>query len=101
MKIRFTPSGDRQFLGAISYILADKQSAARRFHARAMKSLQRLKQFPLSGRPVPEFPALPYRELVIGPYRFFYRAVGDTIWIVGVWHSAQLPSEPIAPDAGA
>lgn len=101
MKIRFTPSGDRQFLGAISYILADKPSAARRFHTRAMKNLQRLKRFPLAGRPVPEFPTLPYRELIIRPYRFFYRAVGETIWIVGVWHSAQPPSEPIAPDAAA
>lgn len=98
MKIRFTPSGDRQFLGAISYILADRPSAARRFQARATKSLQRLKHFPLAGRPIPEFPGLPYRELVIRPYRFFYRAMGDTIWIVAVWHSAQLPSEPTAPD---
>ena len=24
--------------------------------------------------------------------------IGDTIWIVAVWHSAQRPSEPTAPD---
>ena len=25
------------------------------------------------------------------PYRFFYRADGGTVWIVGVGHSAELP----------
>lgn len=98
MKVRFTPNGDRQFFQVIAYILADRPSAARRFHARATKALTRLERFPDSGRRIPEFPGLPYREVIVRPYRFFYRVQKDTAWIVGVWHSAQLPDEPGSPE---
>ena len=98
MKVRFTPSGDRQFLEVIAYILADRPAAARRFHPRALKALSRLEKFPESGRRIPEFRGLPYREVIVRPYRFFYRVQGTTVWVVGVWHSAQLATEPEAPE---
>ena len=98
MKVRFTPTGKRQFLQVIAYLLADRPSAARRFHTRATKVLSRLEKFPASGRRLPEFPALPYREVIVRPYRFFYRVQDDTVWVVGAWHSAQLPAEPGAPE---
>ena len=94
MTVRFTPTGERQFLQVLAYILADRPSAARRFHTRATKVLRRLEKFPESGRRLPEFPGLPYREVIIRPYRFFYRVQEDTVWVVGVWHSAQLPAAP-------
>jgi toxin ParE1/3/4 len=56
--------------------------------------LSRLEEFPESGRVIPDFPELPYREVIISPYRFFYRHVEEIIWIVGVWHGAQLAKEP-------
>jgi toxin ParE1/3/4 len=98
VKVRFTPTGKRQFLQVIAYLLADRPSAARRFHTRATKVLSRLEKFPASGRRLPEFPGLPYREVIVRPYRFFYRVQDDTVWVVGVWHSAQLPAEPGAPE---
>ncbi len=48
----------------------------------------------LSGRRLPEFPDLPFREVIVAPYRFFYRVKEKTVWIVAVWHIAQLPKEP-------
>jgi plasmid stabilization system protein ParE len=50
--------------------------------------------FPESGRFLPEFPDLPYREVIITPYRFFYLATKSAVWVVAVWHSAQLPERP-------
>ncbi|NOT08362.1 MAG: type II toxin-antitoxin system RelE/ParE family toxin [Gemmatimonadales bacterium] len=97
MKVRFTPSGDRQFFQVIAYILADRPSAARRFHAQATKVLTRLERFPASGRRIPEFPGLPFREVIVRPYRFFYRVEKDTVWVVGVWHGAQLRGAPERP----
>ena len=94
MKLRFTPSGRNQFLTALAYINRDNPEAAWRFRRRAEKILRRLEAFPESGRVIPEFPDLPYREVVISPYRFFYRLKGDTVWIVAVWHGAQLPKNP-------
>jgi toxin ParE1/3/4 len=81
-------------LEALAYIHQDRPAAARRFLKKAEKSLKRLEKFPDSGRLVPEFPELPYRELVVTPYRFFYKREGNTVWIVGAWHSAQNVSQP-------
>jgi toxin ParE1/3/4 len=40
------------------------------------------------------FPDLPFHEVIVRPYRFFYRAKDKTVWIVAVWYDAQLPEEP-------
>lgn len=94
MKVRFTPSARTQFLSALSYIRWDKPSAATSFRDRTEKILRRLEDFPESERIIPDFPELPYREVIISPYRFFYKIKADTVWIVAVWHGAQLPKEP-------
>jgi plasmid stabilization system protein ParE len=94
LKVLFTPSGRKQFLEAIAYIYHENPPAAVAFRRKAEKVLSRLRKFPQSGRPLPEFPDLPFREIIISPYRFFYRLKGKTVWIVAVWHGAQLPEEP-------
>ena len=94
MKVCFTPAARTQFLSALSYIRKDKPSAAVNFRNRAEKILRRLEEFPESGRTLPEFPELPFREVIIPPYRFFYKIKGDTVWIVAVWHGARIPREP-------
>ncbi|MGH7804615.1 MAG: type II toxin-antitoxin system RelE/ParE family toxin [Candidatus Binatia bacterium] len=94
MKIRFTPSGRRLFLDIINYLRAENPDAASSFTKRAETSLRRLEKFPDSGRAIPEFPSLPHREVIVAPYRFFYRTRGKTVWIVAVWHAAQLPEAP-------
>lgn len=94
MKIRFTPSARSQFLAALAYIRRDKPDAARKFRVQAERHLRRLISFPDSGRVLPEFPDLPFREVVVPPYRFFYRVEGKTVWIAAVGHGAQLPKRP-------
>ena len=94
VKILFTPSARSQFLSALTYIRRDNPSAALRFRRRAEAVLKRLGRFPASGRSIPEFPELHHREVIVTPYRFFYRVKGGTVWIVAVWHGAQLPKEP-------
>ena len=95
MKIRFTPSARNQFLSALAYIRKDKPSAAVNFRKKAETILRRLEDFPESGRFIPEFPDRPYREVIVAPYRFFYKCRGDVVWIVAVWHGAQLPEDPV------
>ena len=94
MRVRFTPTGRAQFLAAVAYIRRENPSAAVRFRQRTEETLRRLEQFPESGRVLPEFPELPYREVIVAPYRFFYRIQETTVWVVAVWHGAQLPEEP-------
>lgn len=94
MKVQFTPSARRQFLAALQYIRRDNPLAAQNFRKRVEQQLRRLGRFPGSGRVVPEFPDLPFRELIVSPHRFFYRVEDRKIWIVAVWHGAQLPDAP-------
>ena len=94
MKVLFTPSARAQFLAAVTYIARENRTAAIAFHKKAHKSLSRLRRFPLSGRTVPEFPDLPFREVIVARYRFFYRVKNKTVWIAAVWHGAQMPDKP-------
>jgi len=94
VKVRFTPSARAQFLDGLEYIRQDSPTAARQFREKAESVLRRLEKFPESGRSIPEFPGLTHREVIVGPYRFFYRVVGQTVWVVAVWHGAQLPEGP-------
>jgi len=96
VKVRFTPSARNQFLSALSYIRRDKFSAASGFRDRTEKISRRLEDFPEYGRIIPEFPDLPFREVIVSPYRFFYRIKADVVWIIAVWHGAQIPKEPAA-----
>lgn len=94
LRVRFTPAADAEFLAVIAYIGADSPSAAVAFKDKALHTLSRLGDFPESGRTVPEYPALPFREVIVAPYRFFYQVRVDAVWIVAVWHGAQLANPP-------
>jgi plasmid stabilization system protein ParE len=94
MKVRFTPSARNQFLSALAYIRRDKPSAAVNFRNKAETILRRLEELPESGRIIPEFPELPYREVIVSPYRFFYKVKENVVWIIAVWHGAQLLKKP-------
>lgn len=95
MKIKFTKSARRQFLEGLEYIRQENPKAALQFRKKAETVLSRLGEFPESGRAIPEFPELPHREVIVRPYRFFYRVVGKTVWNVAVWHLAQWPGGPV------
>lgn len=94
MRVLFTSAARAQFLDALAYVRADSPSAAQGILERSQATLRQLRDFPESGHPLPEFPDLPHREVLVEPYRFFYRITPDALWIVGVWHARQLPDDP-------
>jgi toxin ParE1/3/4 len=94
LKVRFTPSARVQFLEVVAFVHRDNPAAANMFRQVAEQTLSRLEDFPESSRTLPEFPDLPFREVIVAPYRFFYRVKCDRIWFVAVWHGAQIPDEP-------
>ena len=94
MEIKFTPSARSQFLNGLAHIRKDNPVAAQEFRDKAEAVLKRLINFPESGKTLREYPELPFREVIVAPYRFFYRVIGSIIWIAAVWHSAQETQEP-------
>jgi toxin ParE1/3/4 len=97
VEVFFTPSARVQFLSAVETIRRNNRAAARRFQQQTGRALKRLSRLPQSGTVVIEFPELPYREVYVKPYRFFYRVREDRVWIVALWHGAQIPDEPESP----
>ncbi|WP_345894808.1 type II toxin-antitoxin system RelE/ParE family toxin [Desulfuromonas thiophila] len=35
-----------------------------------------------------------FREVIVAPYRFFYRIKDNAVRIVAVWHDARIPKDP-------
>jgi plasmid stabilization system protein ParE len=80
---------DLQDLSA--YIAEDSVSAAKKFVKSLFQTVERLPDFPESGRIVPEFGDPLIREVVRKPCRIVYRInnKNSLIEIVRIWHSAR------------
>ena len=55
-----------------------------------ISQIERLADFPESGRVVPEFNIENLREIIFAPFRIVYRFDGNKIKIVRVWRSERL-----------
>ena len=94
MRVQFTSQARAQLTAARDYIRSHSSIAARNFRDKVAQRLLQLGSFPGIGHVIPEAPDGPIRQILIGQYRFFYRVAEDTVWIVGVWHGAQLTAVP-------
>lgn len=68
------------------FIARDSPRAAETLVERVVAATERLAAFPTSGRVLPEFPTMPYREIIVASYRVLYQSQGDTVWISAVVH---------------
>jgi toxin ParE1/3/4 len=74
-----------------SNISTDSEDAANRTVDRILKRGDQLSEFPRLGHAVDRYKRPDIRELVAAPYRIVYRIRGDTVEVIDVFHSAQLP----------
>ena len=72
------------------FIARDSPRTAEALVDRLLTATERLAAFPDSGRVVPEFPALGYREIIVSSYRVLYRLEDNTVWITAVGHGRRL-----------
>jgi len=79
-----------------NFIARDSPHYAALMAERIVESVERLKEFPRSGRTVPELDREAYREVILGTYRIVYRLEADRAEILTVVHAARL-----LPDLGA
>lgn len=75
------------------FIARDSAQYARTVTAGLVLAVDRLRDYPLLGRIVPELARPNLRELIEGTYRFVYRLTTDEVQILAVVHGARdLPS---------
>lgn len=66
------------------YIAVSNPNAAKQLVENVFNKVQRLEQFPDSGRIPDEISNLNYREVVINPCRVFYKVDSDSLYILHV-----------------
>lgn len=66
------------------YIALNNLYAAKQLVERVFEKVERLEQFPNSGKVPEELPDLNYRELVVNPCRVFYKVESDAVYILNV-----------------
>ena len=90
-RIVWSPQARLDLKELFSFIAEDSPSIARKFLKSIFNTVERLEDFPESGRVVPEFNELCLREILRKPCRIVYRVSPErnSIEIVRVWHSAR------------
>jgi len=71
------------------FIARDAPRYAEIFADRVFGAVERLENFPHSGRVVPEIGRKDIREIIFGNYRIIYRLLSDEVEILAVHHGAR------------
>ena len=81
------------------YIALDKYDAAQELVRKVFSRVEKLKDFPNSGRKPPELAnGSLYREVIVGPCRLFYRVEKSKIIMVYVMRSEKILRKYILED---
>jgi toxin ParE1/3/4 len=73
-----------------AFVEADSPHFAAVVVRRVLHAAERLRDFPQSGRVVPEYSDAAIREIILSPYRIVYRIVNDhTAHVLTVHHAAR------------
>ena len=88
-QVIWAPSALDDIDAIAEYIARDSESRAALFVSRIFEITDRLQEFSLSGRVIPEIGDQSCREIIYGSYRIMYRIEGNAVWITGVVHGAR------------
>ena len=90
-KLIWSPSARFDVRNIAAFIAEDDISAAERFVKSLLQAVERLSDFPESGRIVPEFNNPAIREVIRRPCRIVYRVKrrDGIVEIARVWHAAR------------
>ncbi len=89
-EVRWTPQALDDLDSICLFIARDAPQVAVVLASRAFHATDRLANYPLSGRVVPELGIENMREIIFGNYRLIYRVQGDEVQILTMHHGAQL-----------
>lgn len=81
-KIKWTVRALNDLHDIYEFIAKDSKRYAQIQIENIQNSVSNLTSFPLMGHNVPEFPHLPYREILVGNYRVLYRFEEDQDFVI-------------------
>jgi len=89
-EVRWTPQAADDLEAVADFIATDSPYYAKLFTMDVLAAVERLADFPNSGRVVPELKDPAIREILFGSYRIVYRVKGDVVELLTVYHGARL-----------
>lgn len=90
VRLKWTQQATEDIEAICEFISKDSIQYAKIFVQDVVNSVQRLEQFPFSGRIVPEHSNKNIREIILGNYRIIYRSRNDLVEILTIYHSSRL-----------
>ena len=88
-QVTWAPSALDDVDSIAQYIARDSVDQAALFVTRLFEATDKLAEFPLSGRVIPEIANPSCREVYCGFYRIMYRVENNRVWITGVIHGSR------------
>lgn len=97
MRVKSSKLYKKQVKEIVNYIAQDKPKAAKKWTQNLKKTVDRLREFPKSGRIVPEYELENYREIIYGNYRVLYQIIPEKeVVITSIWHGRRnLPEKDL------
>ena len=89
-EIRWTIQAANDFETIVKFIASDSNYYAQLFAADIFEIIERLIDFPESGRIVPETHIPEIREILFGNYRIIYRFKKETVEILTIYHGSRI-----------
>ena len=89
-QVRWTPQAADDLDASAEFIARDSPHFAGLFVADILQTVDRLADFPESGRIVPEIGDRSIREVIFGSYRIIYRRRNEVVEVLAVHHGARL-----------
>ena len=90
MKIIWSPTAVTKLSDIVTYISQDNPIQAEIWADKVFNAVERLSDYPNSGRIVPEVNAEKVREIILGNYRIIYEITDIHIAIITVRHCKRL-----------
>jgi plasmid stabilization system protein ParE len=90
VKLIWSPLAIDRVAEISQYIAEDNLNASKKWVNSIFQVVERLEQFPRSGRIVPEIRQEDFREIIHGNYRIIYKLEDEQISILTVRHGKQI-----------
>lgn len=90
MKIKWSPLAVERLTSIINFISEDKPIATSNLSTSIFNAVERLIDFPQSGRMIPELDSPKFREIFVKNYRVIYTVIEDVVYILTIRHQVQL-----------
>jgi plasmid stabilization system protein ParE len=86
LKVRWTSRANLDLKRLHDFLIDKSPSAAKRVAQPLGRAPERLKDFPRMGMRLEAYSDAEVRRIIVGDYEIRYEILGETVWILQLWH---------------